>query len=249
MTWQTAGWATVMLLVGVAILFLASLIDDHSAFHAVLNDLGSVMIASVALAVFWELFGRRAFAREIFEVARTGADIRIAGLKRIGTSYLDDPDWDSLLADVTKLDIFFAYGRTWRNSHHGRLTELARKEGARLRVYLPDPDDSEDLKVLAGRFSMTAAQLAAAVEEAKEFFLDLRVSGGASIDVYYRSGAASFSCYRLDNTAVLTLYSHQRERTGVPTLICRSGGSLYEFMRKEFDAIHQQSHPAGTTSS
>lgn len=233
-----------MIIAGLVIFFLAGLIDDSNPFHAVLDDFGSVLIASVALAAFWELFGRRAFAREIFEVARTGADIRIAGLTRIGTSYLDDPDWDALLTDVKKLDIFFAYGRTWRNTHHSRLATLAKKEGARLRVYLPDPTDSEGMNVLARRFSMPVSQLSEAVEESRQFFSRLKSADGASVEIYYRPGAATFSCYRLDNTAVLTFYSHRQERVGVPTLICRAGGTLYDFIRNEFEAIDRQSHPA-----
>src|SRR5262249_13998792 len=44
--------------------------------------------------------------------AQTAADIRAAGLLRIGANYLNELDWDALFADVRELDIFVAYGQT-----------------------------------------------------------------------------------------------------------------------------------------
>jgi hypothetical protein len=68
------------------------------------------------------------------------------------------------------------------------------------------------------------------------------VPGGADVEVYHRSGHWLFSCYRFDQTAVVTLYSHQRLRVSVPTIVVRDGGSFYDFIRKELEAIKSQSH-------
>jgi hypothetical protein len=59
-----------------------------------------------------------------------------------------------------------------------------------------------------------------------------------------RAGDAVFSCYRFDSQAVLTLYSHGRERRNqVPTLVVR-GGELFDFVYNEIAAIAEQSRLA-----
>lgn len=64
------------------------------------------------------------------------------------------------------------------------------------------------------------------------------------IEVYFRKGDMVFSCYRFDNTAVVTLYTHSRARGQVPVIVCRKGGSFYDFVRRELEAIHDQSTQA-----
>lgn len=252
MTLQTMIVSLVTFGAGFAMLIVAGTVDwfkVHPGLQAVLNNLGSALIISLGLAVLWELFGRRAFTREIMETARLGTDIEAAGLLRIGANYLKDPDWEDLFERVQKLDVFFAYGRTWRNTNHSLLEKLAARQDARIRVFLPDPDDSETVRVLADRFGMETNVLSTIIREAHDDFSGLRKPGGAEIQVNYRKGDSLFSCYRFDRVAVVTLYSHRRERTQVPTLICREGGTLYEFVRSEFKALIEQVEEAQSLSS
>lgn len=229
---------------GVIILYVSGLNVFPDGIEALLNDLGSALIVSVALAVIWDLWGRRAFSREILETARTVAEVEASGLTHVGTNYVEDPDWDDLFRGVRKLDIFVAYGRTWRNAQLSRLKSVADRPEARIRVYLPDPSDLETVGHLADRFSMSPSDLISAIKEAKRDFEALRSDKGASVEVYYRKGDVVFSCYRFDKTAIFILYSHARKRAQVPTFVCRDGGSLYQFVRDEFKGIHEQSTPA-----
>lgn len=244
-TWWAATLAAV---VGLGLLYLSGLdtIWAHlQALQAVVSALGVALIVSVALSLVWQLAGKRAFAQEILETTRTSADVEAAGLARIGNRYLDDPDWEQLFRTVRKLDVFVAYAQTWRHSNMARLRTLADRHDARIRLYLPDPQDTETLRMLAQRFSQTQDELAAAIQEARREFENLSHPDGAAISVYYRRGDMLFSCYRFDGTAVLTLYSHSQERIpGVPTLVVADGGSLYQYVRDELQAIHQQSRPA-----
>jgi hypothetical protein len=242
-TLETMLAAVVGLAVGFVLLYVGGRDDWMNTRHglqSVLNNLGGLLIVSVALGALWELYGKRAFAREILDTARTTTDVDAAGLIRVGTNYLEI-DWERLFAGVVKLDIFFAYARTWRNSNHTRIVELAGRRDARIRVYLPDPDHADTVRRLAERFSMTEQSLKSAIQEARDYFVSLGREARASIEVYYRGGDSTFSCYRFDKTAVLTMYTHSQRRTPVPTIVCREGGSLYEFVRAEFRAIHEQS--------
>lgn len=119
-TMQTALAAVTVAAIGAGLLYIGGRGDlwvHHDGLQAFANALGSALIVSVALGAMWELVGKRAFAREILERARTSADIEAAGLTRIGNRYLDDPDWEQLFRTVRKLDVLVAYARTWRNSN------------------------------------------------------------------------------------------------------------------------------------
>lgn len=232
---------------GVGMLYLGGRDDlwvGKAGLQTLVTNLGGLLVVSVAAAGLWSLFGKRAFAAEVHAIARTSTDIQQAGIIRVGMNYREDPDWEALFATVRKLDVSVAYGSTWRNLQLDRLRRLAGLSDARIRVFLPDPEDDATINRLADRFGYQPGKLRAEIEEAGKFFNDLRVPGGASIEVYHRPGHWLFSCYRFDQTAVVTLYSHQRLRVSVPTIVVRDGGSFYDFIRKELEAIKDQSHPA-----
>ncbi|MEV1002824.1 hypothetical protein [Nonomuraea sp. NPDC050202] len=237
-----------MLIVGVLLLVLVAWEFDFwrkaSWLRAVIEDLGSLLLVSVALGAIWELIGKRSFAREVLEAAGTSVDISSAGLRSIGTSWPDDADWARLFNGVRELDIFVAYARAWRSLHLQRLQEVARRKGARIRVFLPDPTDTLTTSVLAERFGVTPAKLIERITETKSDFEDLRVKGGATIEVYYWAGDRVFSLYRFDHTAVITLYKHRKAKVpDVPTIVCESG-ALFDFATKEMSDVHSRSRPA-----
>ena len=251
-TLQTVLVAAVVAAIGAGLLYAGGRADwwsNRPSLQALINNLGGALIVSVALGALWELFGKRTFAREILETARTSTDVEAAGLTRIGSRYLDDPDWEHLFRTVRKLDISVAYARTWRHSNVSRLQAVAARPDARIRLYLPDPSDPKTVNLLADRFNQTPDELVAAIMEAQREFEALRRPRGAEITVHHRRGDLLFSWYRFDGTAVLTLYSHSGERvSAVPTLVFTEGGSLYQYVRDELYAIDQQSQPAASAS-
>lgn len=243
-TLQAIVIALVALIFGGALLVLASTVEwfkQRAGWQSVLNNLGGAVITSIALFALWDLFGRRAFSREILEDVRYAEDIRNSGLTRIGMDYLRDPDWQQLFTAATDIDIFFSYGRTWRHNHHTLLVEFAKKKGACLRVHLPDPTHKDTITVLAGRFAKEESEMVSAIREAQSEFAALWRDGGATIEVYRYRGDFMFSCYRFDSTAIITLYTHQRERVAVPTVVCEQGGSLYQYLCDELSGIRHQS--------
>lgn len=243
-TQTTIITSLVIILIGLGLLYLGgrdSLWTHHHGLQALVNGVAGLLIVSMGLGLLWQLGGKRAFAREILESATAGTDADAAGLTRIGMNYAVVPDWEVLFRDVRKLDIFLAYGRTWRNLNMQNLQAAAIRSGTRIRVFLPDPAHSETVNRLAERFEMTHDVLVAAINEAELAYSQMPCATDSTVEVFHRQGDSLFSCYRFDNTAVLTLYSHQRKRTQVPTLVCRAGGFLYDFLRDEFDSIQDQS--------
>jgi hypothetical protein len=218
--------------------------QSNDQVQAFLGQVGGLVLATGLLAVAWDLFGRRSLADEVLAKAGLSADVVRAGLTRVTDQYLAEVEWASLFRDVTRLDVFVAYGATWRHTHRASLMQVATRPDARIRVFLPDPRDARTVEVLANRFNTRPDALIGKIHEAIQDFRSIAVPGGATVEVWLRAGDAVFSCYRFDSKAVLTLYSHARERrTRVPTFVM-SGGELFKFVYDELAAIADQSKSA-----
>jgi hypothetical protein len=176
--------------------------------------------------------------------AQVANDVRVAGLRRIGTRYLSELEWAELFSAVRELDIFVAYGQTWRNLHARELAQVAERKTATIRVYLADPDDDDTVAVLAGRFDITPDELRTRIQATRKDYAALRQPGGALIEIYCCPGDRVFSFYRFDNIAVVGLYSHARSRaTSVPVFVCSAPGELFHFISDELAIIQQRSRP------
>jgi hypothetical protein len=119
-TYQTVIIAVVTGLVGLGLLYMTGRDDWWKHAHgarALIEAVGALLIASVALGLIWEYAGKRAFVREILAAASAGADLETLGIDRMSMNYIEVPDWSALFAGVQKLDVFVAYGRTWRRNN------------------------------------------------------------------------------------------------------------------------------------
>jgi hypothetical protein len=215
----------------------------YEVWQTVIQNVGALLLVVVAISILWELWGKRAFLDEVLAKAQVSKEITFAGIIKITDSFHQDIDWQSYFRNVNKLDIFFAYGRTWRNSHIQELREVAAREDTRIRVVLPDPSDEHTVHELSRRFGSEPEQLKLQIREAEEYFKNLRPTAGArgaQIDIWFLPAAPIFTFYRFDQIAILALYSHRRERAPIPTFICEMGGTLYGYIRKEFDAMISQ---------
>ncbi|MEG3636087.1 hypothetical protein [Micromonospora palythoicola] len=236
-------------LVGVFCLYLGgeetNFWRSNPGLRTLMEQLGGLLIVSSLLSTLWELVGKRAFAREVLEDTRISTEIEASGLRRISTQFFDDAAWEQCFRGVQKLDIFAAYAQTWRNMNLARLHKVASRSNGRIRVYLADPDDEFTMTTLSHRFDMEPDELRRRIWATKEGFEDLRVAGGASIDVFFWPGDRVYTFYRFDNRAIISMYKHNKGRSPIlPTIMCESGGSLYQFVYDELRAIRDECRPA-----
>jgi hypothetical protein len=243
-TYRTVIVALAFVFVGLILLYLsgiAALGRDQPTLQIFLRELGILLAVTASVAVLWELKGRRDFADEVLAQAQVAADIRASGLQRLSMHYLEDVEWANLFHGAKEVEVFLSYGATWRAAHWTRLQEFCSRQGNKLRVYLPHPEDEATMSVLAQRYASTIERMVQQIEEAANAFVSLRQEGGPSdIRIYYRRGDPAFACYRFDNEVVATLYSHTRSRADVPTMLVGQG-SLYDFFARELGAIRNQS--------
>jgi len=231
--------AIALVIVGGVILALAQVAPwwiGRDWEHALLEQVGSIIIAAMGLALIWDWRGRRALAGEVFDMARTAASLRDSGLTGYSHNYLGE-DWSEFFLGARNIDIFLVYGTTWRASHHHHLVEALMSKSTDIRVILGSTSmDKPYLQVLAESFSDTEEKLLGRVNEAIKDYQDIASGAKGRLRIYTWEGDHMFSGYRFDHKVILTLYSHTRRRQSVPTFSCVSG-PLYNFVNDEIETI------------
>ena len=113
-----------------------------------------------------------------------------------------------------------------------------------MRYILPDPEDSVAMGVLAERYDYTPEIIKGKILESARTVAKLSRDGVGDIRVYYRRGAPTFTCYRFDETVVVTLYQHKVARGQIPTFVLGSG-TFKDFFASDLTEIVSQSREVG----
>jgi hypothetical protein len=66
--------------------------------------------------------------------------------------------------------------------------------------------------------------------------------GKAHFSIWYLYIAPVFSYYIFDDIVVLSLYKHRRERIQIPAFVFEKGGTIYNFISHEHEAIIKKSN-------
>jgi hypothetical protein len=232
--------ALILVALGVIVLFAAEEINGHisGALDGTIREVGALLVASGVLSVFWELLGRRALTGELLDAAKLSADVTNAGLRRIASHYLD-VEWDDLLDGATHVDLFFAYARTWRGAHATPLRSLAQREGARLRVVVPDLSNGALVAQLAAKFQSSPEDVVRNIEDAESDMANLHRQSGSRCQVELRrtSEFPVYTYYRFDRSCFVVFYSQAPGRVEVPAFQCEQGGWLSTFFRGQFETL------------
>lgn len=230
--------------IGIILLLLSESLTFQPGYTWIkssISNLGGLLVATISIATLWELFSKRSFLDELLEKTAFAEDIRSTGLMGISMNPVRGPDFTKIIRNAERLDIFVCYANTWRATYEEDLRYLASKKKTRIRLIVPDPNNSEIMKELAHRFKVSnekqmADRVLHAIEEYKSLFLSPK---NATLDfsIWVHNEIPITSFYRFDKCAVLTLYKHAKGRGNVPSLIAERGGSLYGYIEAEVDSL------------
>lgn len=240
-------------LIGILLLYAAS--DDtwweaHKGKQLVVRQVGSLLFVSVAINIIWSLVGKRAFLNEILEKAQIPRDIYASGIIKVYSSFQREVNWSEYFDKAQNLDIFFSYANTWRNNNREHLAKVAANKRGSIRVILPDPDNDEIVQELSRRFNKGQDYIRENIREAMAYFPSLVPrTGGAKVEVRVGPVAPQHTFYIFDDTGILALYNHARGREPVPTFVCRRGGTIYGFLRAEFDGMWESERATGEAAA
>jgi hypothetical protein len=227
-------------LLGLLMLYVSTPVHEagYKRSGTLLEESGAAIFISGVLAVLWEKAGKRAFADEILAKANMSRDLAEAGIDVITHSFKDDRiNWDQLFKNACRLDLFVAYGHSWRNTQSERIDRLLSDAAATIRVILPDPEDDEVVKNLSGRFEMKPESVKQEIDETRKFFERRVKKAKGKVELYFTRITPVFSFYRFNNKVVFALYNHRRGQQLVPSFICDKEGFLFQFFSAEFEGI------------
>jgi len=232
-----------LLAAGGCLLFLAaqkSWWGDNNPVQTVIQDLGSLTVASVAIGFLLDFFGRRSLMEELTTKIGLSANVVHSGIVDYRQDYLN-VDWDDLFRKTGSLTVFFTYGQTWRNYNLNRLQALAAKTNASIRFVLPDPENQSVLIQLSERFSCTSDDIRSNIQKSIQELREIQGSGNVTIHLV--PFAPLYAAYQFDHTIVLTIYSHVKRRQSVPTIIVEEG-RLYDFLCQDMKDLVQSGRTA-----
>lgn len=243
--------ALIAAVVGLLFIILSNnwgFLQSHPGTQAVMKDLGSLMIASVAVAVLWELYARRAFLAEILSTTRLADEVKTTGLIGVSAKWRGEVNWPRLFNTASEMQIFFTYGSTWRNTYKEEIEAFARRKNTHATLLLPDPSNTVVMEAISQRTGMPASQLVDRIRSCEKDFISLfNVENKAQdkLTIWHLPFVLSYSYYRFDNTAIFTLYHHRLDRHEVPTFLIEKGGSLFDFFEDEMEVFTNETNPRG----
>lgn len=215
--------------------------DGYLWARSVTSNFGALLIASVSIAMLWELFSKRSFLDELLAKTGLAEDLRTVGIIGVSINPVRGPDFSKIIRSSERLDIFVCYANTWRATFEEDLKFLASKKNSRIRLIIPNPDNQEIMKDLAKRFNANDAatmesRIRQAIEEYKTLFASVtNTSLDFSVWIHDETPVSSF--YRFDRCAVITLYKHAKGRGKAPTIVAERGGALYTYIESEVDSM------------
>lgn len=219
---------------GMGLFYLDTYLSSHPRWEAVVRELGALCLVTPLVGLVWELGLKRVFLDEILAKASLAQEIKTAGLSSITMDFGRGVDWTELLQHVKDFAVYFAYAQTWRSNNEALLRAMATRDGTRVRLVLPDPDDGLIVRTLAKRFDKPEDDVKSLIRGALNQFQSIFANSRASLEVWYTVQFPLFSFYLIDHRAILATYKHAPGRGSIPTLTVNDGGSLYQFLRDEF---------------
>lgn len=97
-----------LLLLGMLFLFLSEQLTYPEGYlwvKSLISNFGGLLVATLSIAILWELFSKRSFLDEILERTGLADDIRTAGIRGISINPVKGPDFTKLIREAERLDI------------------------------------------------------------------------------------------------------------------------------------------------
>ncbi|SHG24917.1 hypothetical protein SAMN05443144_12280 [Fodinibius roseus] len=246
LNYRTSFWTLFFISLGGLLLLLANVIEEYKIWPSFLSQLAAIMMVSAVINYILEEYKMESIANRIEDVAILSNDISSSGLVAIpqDQDFSHNVNWNQYFEGVRELDLFVSYANSWRNNHISHFKKLAKRRNSSVSVILPDLEDSDVISELSRRYDYTVEsgkvkeKIATAIKEYQYIFNE---KTHAKFKIYLTKVTPVYSFYRFDRIGILATYKHKKERGGVPTLVFKEGGTLYDFLEKELKYLKNHS--------
>ncbi len=140
-----------------------------------------------------------------------------------------------MLKNPREIEIMVAYAGTWASHLQIRLKQLAEHGTTKVKIILPDPEDSATIEELARRFESSREKLLHKIEETVAIYTELfhrETSSKNRLELWYLKEPPLYTYYKIDDVFVFTTYRHNG-KGDVPTFVFAGKGLLADFVNKD----------------
>lgn len=210
---------------------------EVATFRSMVQNVGSFLIATVGLALLWELVTKQSLLQEIRSMFQLSE-----GLRRSGITALDlSPGWFDDDTAAKEVDILYACSEEESWPHEKALEKLVQgvqSPGGRIRIFLPDPHTDHVVWLLGRRLGDRESEIHNRLEGWKTRLLELsEAHPSIQWEIFVLTQPPGFSYFRADDRARVWLCKHVKDLRTAPLFRFREGGDQFEFFAEELEAV------------
>lgn len=254
-TTKTKLWAALWIIVGLVFLLIPFGIDsycDLTKQSEMTNETIIIIIKNIfsslaTIAFFsgaWEMLSKKSFAKEVLELSNVSTNYIDSGIVHVYKEFTDI-DWKVLFKDSKNVICFFTYAYSWRSNNRSSLNML-KEQGTNISIILPNYNNDSIVDALNqdfkyGKYAQSGQDGASKdvkdlIREAEVYFKNF----GATVKLY--NGNIKTTYYLVDDKCIMVPFKHGGKKSSVPAILCKEGGALFDFCRKDIDSIIEESN-------
>lgn len=228
---------------------------ERTTFRLMLQNVGSFLIATVGLALLWELVTKQSLLHDIRAMFRLSESLSKSGIS--GFELAEDNEWILPVANSQTVDILFGYhgDESWPSSKTLENLVKGISPTGTIRAVIPHPTEDAVLRPLEARLPKEVSQIRSKLKEIRSDLLALaRKYPGLHWDLRVIRQAPHFSYMRCDRSASVLLCKHvhdQDDQGKSPLLRLQEGGEQFDGFTAQFKAIleSEQALPLSVAAS
>ncbi|WP_413204236.1 hypothetical protein [Rhodospirillum sp. A1_3_36] len=226
----------VVIVFGIALMGFAELMSMWgwpSWLVAFANNVSAFLIATLAIAIYWDRKGRESFFREVDDNIESRIEASEAGIENIYRKFSKDPKWDRFFEATDTVDIAIVRGNTWRNTNSGIISNFLKSEANSINLYVPNIENEHLMDIVSRRVNQTIEDERKYILRSLSEWMDCGLCYG-NVRIFQIDFVPSYTLYLGKYDAIFTLYkNHPGRADNIPCFRVRSAGHLYEFFKED----------------
>ena len=169
----------------------------------------------------------------------TSAPETVAGIVRTGPFAGFYQRFEELIAESTRIVLYFIHSRRWRENHDAAIKAFLRRPGTTMEIFLPDLGNHELMFSLSRRFE-DGPLTPTMVVDAYKYCIRLARDYGKPSEIWLFSRYPAYSFYQFDQRAVIALYSNTSAKKEIPAFEVNSEGLLGRFLTSDIEDLKRE---------
>jgi hypothetical protein len=211
---------------------------EGATFRLILQNIGSFLVATVGLALLWELVTKQSLLQDIRTMFRLSESLYSSGIS--GFELADDSKWMLPVAHSKEVDILFGYHEegSWPNTRTLEALFQRVPPGGRVRVVIPHPEEDAVRECLKARLTKDPHDIGRNLKNIRADLNKLPARFPAiHWDLRLVKQAPLISYIRCDGSANVLLCKLVRDQEQSPILRLQSSGELFDCFAGQFEAL------------